>query len=149
MATASSSSQESSAQTDFRCPECGRTFTRAAALGAHRRQAHGVLGASAKQRTGKSRSSSRTAAGGAGASHRPTAAAQSVAAGRRAATAATAGGRSRRRPAPARVTRRDGNGVDRDRLLGTLFPNGIPAREEIVHAANQWLDEAERLTHMR
>ena len=28
------------------CPECGKTFTRPAALGAHRRRAHGVAGAS-------------------------------------------------------------------------------------------------------
>jgi hypothetical protein len=32
------------------CPECGRTFTRAVALGAHRRQAHGVIGTSASSR---------------------------------------------------------------------------------------------------
>src|SRR5690242_18787888 len=35
------------------CPECGRTFSRAAALGAHRRRVHGVVGQSrrpAKQR---------------------------------------------------------------------------------------------------
>src|SRR5438132_538161 len=28
------------------CPECGRTFTRPQGLGAHRRQAHGVIGTS-------------------------------------------------------------------------------------------------------
>src|SRR6187397_1229375 len=35
------------------CPECGKTFTRAQALGAHRSRAHGVAGTSksaAKQR---------------------------------------------------------------------------------------------------
>src|SRR5438067_2327996 len=32
----------------FVCPECGRTFARAAALGAHRRS-HGVAGATAKR----------------------------------------------------------------------------------------------------
>ena len=30
----------------FKCPECGRVFERAQALGAHRRQAHGVSGTS-------------------------------------------------------------------------------------------------------
>src|ERR1044071_39729 len=29
----------------FECPECGRTFGRAPALGAHRRRSHGVVGA--------------------------------------------------------------------------------------------------------
>src|SRR5205085_8899680 len=36
-------------QQEFKCPECGRVFTRAAALGAHRRS-HGVVGASAQRR---------------------------------------------------------------------------------------------------
>jgi hypothetical protein len=35
----------------FTCPECGREFTRSAALGAHRKQAHGVAGASRRGRT--------------------------------------------------------------------------------------------------
>jgi uncharacterized C2H2 Zn-finger protein len=34
----------------FKCPECGKTFGRAASLGAHRNRAHGVTGAS-KRRT--------------------------------------------------------------------------------------------------
>ena len=29
------------------CPECGRSFTRPAALGAHRKMTHGVAGTSA------------------------------------------------------------------------------------------------------
>src|ERR1041385_7036846 len=33
---------------EFVCPECGRTFGRAAALGAHRSRAHGVAGKSAR-----------------------------------------------------------------------------------------------------
>jgi hypothetical protein len=41
------------------------------------------------------------------------------------------------------------NGVDRDSLLKSLFPDGIPAREEVVRAATTWLDEAERLARMR
>ena len=39
---------------EFVCPECGRSFTRAAALGAHRRQAHGVVGVSRQARSAKS-----------------------------------------------------------------------------------------------
>jgi hypothetical protein len=34
-------------------------------------------------------------------------------------------------------------------LLKSLFPDGIPAREEVVRAATTWLDEAERLARMR
>lgn len=30
----------------FTCPECGKTFSRAASLGAHRNRAHGVAGRS-------------------------------------------------------------------------------------------------------
>ncbi len=33
------------------CPECGKTFTRAASLGAHRNRAHGIVGAAAKARS--------------------------------------------------------------------------------------------------
>jgi hypothetical protein len=46
---------------EFKCPECGRTFTRAAALGAHRRQAHGIAGATSRSRAA-GRSTGRTAA---------------------------------------------------------------------------------------
>ncbi len=38
---------------EFICPECGRSFSRAAALGAHRSSVHGVAGRrSAKRRAG-------------------------------------------------------------------------------------------------
>jgi hypothetical protein len=40
-------------------------------------------------------------------------------------------------------------GADRDALLKALFPNGIPPKEEIIRAANSWLDDAERLARMR
>jgi hypothetical protein len=39
--------------------------------------------------------------------------------------------------------------VDRDALLRTLFPSGIPAREEVIRSINSWLDEAERLAKLR
>jgi len=49
-ATASRKRQRTSSRTGtFTCPECGRAFARAAALGAHRRT-HGVVGATATAR---------------------------------------------------------------------------------------------------
>jgi hypothetical protein len=33
--------------------------------------------------------------------------------------------------------------------MATLFPNGIPANEEVIRAASGWLDDAERLVRMR
>jgi uncharacterized C2H2 Zn-finger protein len=97
---------------EFVCPECGRTFGRAAALGAHRSRAHGVKGRS-------SRATSRRATGASS---------------------------SKRANARAVASAKD---VDRDSLLKSLFPDGIPAREEVVRAATTWLDEAERLARMR
>src|SRR5205085_12153658 len=38
-----------------------------------------------------------------------------------------------------------GGPVDRDALLQTLFPNGLPARASTLAAVAAWLDEAERL----
>jgi hypothetical protein len=29
-----------------------------------------------------------------------------------------------------------------------VFPNGVPAREAVIRAANDWLDQAERLAKM-
>jgi len=109
----------SEAATDvFTCPECGKTFTRAAALGAHRKLKHGVAGTSANaagnRKSAKSRGRTRTTA-----TVRRTAAS----------AAANGGGRS----------------VDRDALLRALFPNGIPPRQEVIAQVNAWLDEAERL----
>lgn len=99
----------------FVCPECGKTFTRAASLGAHRNRAHGVAGKSApaKRKT--------------------------------AATSATRAASSR----PATDGSRTGRGVDRDRILAMLFPNGIPAREEVIRDIAAWLDHAERLARRR
>jgi uncharacterized C2H2 Zn-finger protein len=104
---------------EFVCPECGRTFGRAAALGAHRSRAHGVKGRSARATSRRARSVPSAPAG-----------------------AASSKRASARRGASA-------NSVDRDSLLKSLFPDGIPAREEVVRAATTWLDEAERLARMR
>jgi uncharacterized C2H2 Zn-finger protein len=143
------------------CPECGRTFTRAASLGAHRRMAHGVEGARATTRTASARrrataatptrTRARSAAvaavagtnkGGGRSQARPT---NKTASGGPAAATARRGARSRR--ASARAT--DGAGVDRDALLRALFPKGLPPREQTIRAVSAWLDEAERLAKQR
>ena len=51
------------------CPECGKAFTRAASLGAHRNRAHGVVGASSRSsaaRSSTARAASRARGRGAG-----------------------------------------------------------------------------------
>jgi hypothetical protein len=116
--TTPSPKQASKSATDaFTCPECGKTFTRAAALGAHRKLKHGVAGTSSNaagsRASGSRRGRKRT-----------------TAAARRTATTAANGG------AP---------GVNRDALLRTLFPNGIPPRQDVITQVNAWLEEAERL----
>ena len=116
---------------EFSCPECGKTFTRAASLGAHRQRAHGVAGASKKT------PSRRRNAG-------------------QAATSGRSRGRSttRRRtgaaPATASRGRRRGgqSGLNRDELLQTLFPNGVPPQEDVIRRVGDWLDEAERLAKL-
>jgi hypothetical protein len=40
-------------------------------------------------------------------------------------------------------------GVNRDALLRSLFPNGIPANEEAIRSVYRWLDEAERLARLK
>jgi uncharacterized C2H2 Zn-finger protein len=118
---------------EFKCPECGRTFTRAAALGAHRRQAHGVAGATSQSRS-RRRGISRASA---------------------ATNSRTASATTRRRTPRQPVTNSDGararrgGSVDRDALLQALFPNGIPAKEDVIRAINNWLDDAERLAKMK
>jgi uncharacterized C2H2 Zn-finger protein len=100
---------------ELTCPECDKTFSRAASLGAHRNRAHGIAGAKASRRTTPRRRRAR--------------AAQTTTA----------------------IRSRDGAGtsVDRDALLQQLFPNGLPARESVIRAANDWLDQAEQLAGMR
>jgi Zinc finger, C2H2 type len=120
------SSKTATATTEFVCPECGRTFTRAASLGAHRRQTHNVPGATNKTAAQTTESSNGT-------------------------TARTARRRrARGRTQPARPTsNRPSNSANRDALLQTLFPNGIPAKESVIRSLNAWLDEAERLARLR
>jgi hypothetical protein len=42
-----------------------------------------------------------------------------------------------------------GASIDRDGLLKTLFPNGIPAQEDVIRAINGLLDDAERLARVK
>jgi hypothetical protein len=110
------------------CPECGRSFKRPSALGAHRWQAHRIAGTSpqarSRRRTGKA------AAGG----------------GRRdgeRALAAEAVGSNARSAADTE------SAVDRDALLRIVFPNGIPVRDDVIRYVSRWLDEAEMLARLR
>jgi C2H2 type zinc finger protein len=118
---------------EFVCPECGRTFTRAASLGAHRRQAHDVAGVTSQARAQTAQPASKTSR-----------------------TAATTTKRRRTRirttKAPVAVRRPSSSNsrpINRDALLQALFPNGIPAKESVIRSVNSWLDEAERLTRLR
>jgi Zinc finger, C2H2 type len=117
MAKAATKEAGTGADAALVCPECGKTFTRPASLGAHRKMTHGVAG------TSKAASTTRT--------RKPKTAARS---GRRAEVAGVDGA---------------GKGVDRDALLRTLFPEGIPPRQEVVSAVSDWLNEAERLARSR
>jgi uncharacterized C2H2 Zn-finger protein len=114
------------------CPECGRTFTRAAALGAHRRQAHGVAGATAQTR--KSRSTKRPS--------------RTASRSTRTQTRAASQPRRRRTRSSSPGRGNSTGSVNRDQLLQTLFPNGIPATEAAIRAVNDWLDQAEELARM-
>lgn len=113
------------------CPECGKTFTRAASLGAHRSRAHGVSGASSR----RNRRGSSVRNGGA---TRGRSGAQAQASQR------STRGRGRGASPGANAPR-----VNRDQLLQALFPNGLPAREEVIRRANAWLDDAEQLAKMK
>lgn len=118
------------------CPECGKTFARPAALGSHRRRAHGVAGATSR---GKPVNRGRTATTAAKNGGRRSGSTRKQRASAAPATAARSSLRNGTRKAP----------VDRDALLRMLFPNGIPAREEAIQSVNAWLVEAERLARMR
>ena len=126
--------KQTAGQETFQCPECGRTFTRAAALGAHRRQAHGVQGQSSQARSKRGRARQTTRGAGASARSAPSASIPRNRSRRSRAASPSSDGR-----------RRTDETVDRDALLATLFPRGIPAKEQVIRAVNNWLDEAERL----
>jgi predicted RNA-binding Zn-ribbon protein involved in translation (DUF1610 family) len=134
--TNTSSQTNNGSQTDtskeFVCPQCGRTFTRAAALGSHRRHAHNILGAASQTPAQTTKPPIKTAP-----TPKPT---------RRRRTPTT----TKATATPARRSSSPSNGsINRDALLHTLFPNGIPAKENVIRSVNNWLDEAERLTRLR
>jgi hypothetical protein len=114
-------------------------FTRAQALGAHRRQAHGVAG------TSKNAKAHQKAAVSSNGRRRRSRRAPAAAAVERSGATAT---RLR-----AGAARRSGDGgaqaVDRDALLRVLFPGGIPPEHDVMVAVTAWLDEAERLASRR
>jgi hypothetical protein len=114
---------ESNPTGEFVCPECGQTFARAAALGAHRSRAHGVAGSS-----NRSRARGRGAAGS---------------------TRNGSRGSARANRGNAAESARAATSIDRDALLRALFPTGIPAKESVLSSVNSWLDEAERLARTR
>ena len=144
-ASGSSADTAAGASGELVCPECGRSFTRAAALGSHRSRMHGVAGRSArsKQRGRRGRGSTSKAA--------------AVATGRSAAATMGSGQATTTGRTPGQTRRRSrqtassasGNGINRDALLKALFPNGIPASEQAIRAVSVWLDDAERLARMR
>ena len=144
MATRAKTSTRTRQSGQLVCPECGRVFTRPQALGAHRRQAHGVAGTSKNARSKKPATLSSTAPSQRGIRRaRPTS------------TAAATAGRTRKptRAGRSAAVRPSGTGrgqaVDRDALLRALFPNGIPPQQDVIAAVNNWLDEAERLARIR
>jgi uncharacterized C2H2 Zn-finger protein len=118
----------------FVCPECGRTFTRAAALGAHRNRAHGIAG------------SSRSATASKGGRRQTT-----RRSGRHSATQTTAAGSTQagRTSRQARSRRAQSGPADiRNTLLKAAFPNGVPPREDVIRDLAAWLDEGERLAKL-
>jgi uncharacterized C2H2 Zn-finger protein len=117
----------------LKCPECGQTFARAASLGAHRNRAHGVPGAATRARRTRARRGHRN---GDGATRRgaTTQASRQLSTRARGRSSSSDGGRS---------------GVNRDALLQSIFPDGVPAREEVIRRANAWLDEAEQLARSK
>lgn len=111
---------KSAPATEFKCPECDRTFDRASALGAHRSRAHGVVG---KRRDGRAAPLGISG----GDTHSRTRPSNRTRAAR-----------------PSRAARSNGH-VDHDALLKVMFPQGIPPRESVISSVNVWLAEADRL----
>jgi hypothetical protein len=57
--------------------------------------------------------------------------------------------RARATRTTASATNRARPTIDRDALLRSLFPNGIPPREDVISQVTVWLNEAERLARGR
>jgi hypothetical protein len=54
-----------------------------------------------------------------------------------------------RTPAAARHAAPPVATIDRDELLAGLFHERVPAREDVLRAVRDWLDDAEGLANMR
>jgi len=119
--TTTSTAPSNGSGTALVCPECGREFTRAASLGAHRNRAHGVAGSAKPSRAARRRRSAATP------------------------PKATPARTARR----TRTASGDGNSLNRDALLSALFPQGVPPRESVIREVAAWLDQAERLAKLR
>jgi hypothetical protein len=120
---ATSTSQAAEEQGAFVCPECGKSFSRAQALGAHRSRTHGVAGTS-----------------------------RAAGAKRRGAKTGTAGSSRSRRRARSQdgATRQTGGATfDRDQVLAAVFPSGVPPKASVIAALATWLAEGERLSRLR
>ena len=129
--TSANSSAATTSAGEFKCPECGKTFGRAASLGAHRNRAHGITGASKRRTRGTASSPATTATR----TRRRRSTTSRI-------TAATKTSRPRRRDGRATAS------VDRNQLLQALFPNGVPPREDVIRRIGSWLDEAEQLAKL-
>ncbi len=130
--TTSASRPTATSAGEFKCPECGKTFTRAASLGAHRNRAHGITGTSKRRTTD---TASTPAASTTRARRR-----RGSTRRRTTSTAATTASRTRQQ---------DGKStVNRNQLLQALFPNGVPPREDVIRRIGNWLDEAEQLAKL-
>ena len=121
--TPSAKTANAAATAALTCPECGRTFSRPAALGAHRARVHGVAGTSQNARSRRNAAARQAAATRIG---RPAAR-----------TAAPTAART--------VARVNGAEVDHDALLRALFPAGLPPRQDLIAAVNEWLSQADHL----
>jgi hypothetical protein len=128
-ATVAGTAKPTAAAAALTCPECGRTFSRPAALGAHRSRVHGVAGSSQNARSRRNRTTA----------------------------AATQQRKPRTQtatPAPSRSSngatrRRAPSAVDHNALLRALFPDGIPPKQELIAAVNDWLARADELARRR
>jgi hypothetical protein len=134
--TSASKRRSTSSAETFVCPECGKTFATAQGLGAHRSRAHGVAGTSRSATGTRAARKTGTKTGG---SRKRGAASQARKSGTKTAFASR----------PAAASSPPSADLDRDRLLSTLFPGGLPAKTSVIAAVGRWLDDAERLARMR
>ena len=127
--TKAANSRASASTAEFKCPECGKAFSRAASLGAHRNRAHAVVGASKRRNRSTTATTTHTAV-------------------RRDRRATRRSGSNQAATATRTRPQRNGGSVDRNQLLQAVFPNGVPPREDVIRRIGSWLDEAEQLAKL-